>query len=331
MEERTAGKTAEIRLVRCFETGFPARLKEHTGMPKQLYFLGKLPPDAPSVAIVGARRCTAYGRAKARELGQYLAEHGVAVISGLADGIDGYAHEGALAGGGRTYAVLGSGPDICYPRSHCGLYEAILGQDGGILSEYSPGTPPLPGHFPARNRIISALSDLVVVVEARRRSGSLITADFALEQGKTVLAFPGRQGDPLSEGTNMLIAQGAGIVSSYEAVLWEVWHSGRYVYEAGADPEARSEQKKEKRTRSRKKDEEQRREEENTAAAEQAGNMPESTVRQSVLEAVRFDPSGADALLPLAGGDLVLLQGILLDLVLDGKIEEISPGIYAEK
>jgi DNA processing protein len=131
----------------------------------------------------------------------------------MAWGIDGKAHEGALEGGGDTYAVLGCGVDICYPSGHRKIYEAMI-QRGGILSEQPPGMPPIAGHFPARNRIISGLSDLVLVVEAKERSGSLITADLALEQGKDVFAVPGRIGDEMSKGCLNLIKQGAGLADS---------------------------------------------------------------------------------------------------------------------
>ena len=198
---------------------FPRRLLHMADPPKGLYVLGTLPSDElPSVGIVGSRMCSPYGKKVAYQFGMELAAHGVQVISGMALGIDGHAHEGALAAGGKTFAVLGCGADICYPVKNRRLYEA-LPKTGGILSEELPGTPPLPYNFPKRNRIISALSDVVIVVEARKKSGSLITADSALEQGRTVMAVPGRVGDALAEGTNHLIAQGAEIAWSVQAVL----------------------------------------------------------------------------------------------------------------
>ena len=133
----------------------------------------------------------------------------------MARGIDAYGHIGALKAGGDTFAVLGCGVNVCYPRTNQKLYESILAQ-GGIISEYPPDTEPIAQLFPARNRIISALSDVVVVVEAKERSGSLITADFALEQGKDIYAVPGRSTDALSQGCNNLIRQGAGILNSVE-------------------------------------------------------------------------------------------------------------------
>lgn len=159
------------------EKEYPGRLKEIYDPPYALYVKGKLPDNtARAAAIVGARSCTPYGEKYALEYGKKLAECGIQVISGLARGVDGIGQRGALLGGGKTFAVLGSGVDVCYPKNHMGLYLDILEQEGGILSELPPGTPPLPQHFPRRNRIISALSDIVLVMEARERSGSLITA-----------------------------------------------------------------------------------------------------------------------------------------------------------
>lgn len=202
---------------------YPEKLKNISDAPAGIYVQGSLPdPSAPAVAIVGARMCSSYGKKQAYEFAKYLAGCGVAVISGLARGIDGYAHEGALDGGGKTYAILGCGLDHCYPAEHRNLWARIVNQEGGILSEFPACTPPKPWHFPMRNRIISALADLVLVVEAKERSGSLITADCALEQGKSVYAIPGRVGDKLSLGCNRLISQGAGIAYSPEFLLEEL-------------------------------------------------------------------------------------------------------------
>ncbi len=213
----------DIRFVTCFMEEYPARLKEIPDFPYALYVKGALPgEEAPCAAIVGARRCTPYGEKYALEFGRKLAESGVQVISGLARGIDGMGQRGALLGGGATFAVLGSGVDVCYPKEHMGLYVDILEQGGGILSELPPGTPPLAEHFPRRNRIISGLSEIVLVMEARKRSGSLITADMALEQGRDVYALPGPVNSLLSEGCNLLIRQGAGLLLSPETLLEEM-------------------------------------------------------------------------------------------------------------
>lgn len=211
-----------IHYIRRNSDYFPLRLEGLSDVPEGLYCIGSLPDDnIPSVAVVGARSCSSYGRKTAFALGKFLAEHGVQVISGMAMGIDSSAQEGALAAGGKTFAVLGCGVDVCYPRTSYAVYDALAVR-GGIIAEVEPGTKPLAYNFPRRNRIISALSDIVIVVEAREKSGSLITVDCALEQGRTVYAVPGRVGDRLSDGCNFLIAQGAGILWSFEAVMEEL-------------------------------------------------------------------------------------------------------------
>lgn len=208
-----------IAIVPFDDKKYPAKLRLIRNPPRALFVMGSLPGNTVSVGIVGARRCSEYGRTAAGQIAQALALNGVTVVSGLASGIDSAGHAGALKGGGHTYAVLGCGPDICYPAGSRQLYENILEADGGILSEYPPGMHPMPAFFPERNRIISGLSDILIVAEAKKRSGSLITADFALEQGKEVCAVPGRISDPCSEGCNHLIEQGAAILYNIEKFL----------------------------------------------------------------------------------------------------------------
>ncbi len=211
-----------IRFIPWFSEAYPQRLLELSDFPYALYVKGNLPdPASRKAAIVGSRRCTPYGEKYAVEFGKVLAQYGIEVISGLARGIDGMGQRGALMGNGKTFAVLGSGPDVCYPREHIGLYMDILEQGGGILSEYPPGTPPLAWHFPERNRIISGLSDVVLVMEAGEKSGSLITVDMALEQGRDIYALPGPVNSSLSRGCNYLIQQGAGLLTSPEMLLKE--------------------------------------------------------------------------------------------------------------
>lgn len=211
-----------VTCIRKNDPSFPKRLEDLKGMPKQLYIKGQKPKeDKPTIAIIGARLCSSYGSAQARRFGEYFSRAGVQVISGLAQGIDGEAHRGALLGPTATFAVMGNGVDICYPARNRSCYWQILAQDGGILSEYPEGTNPFPSHFPARNRIISALADLILVIEAREKSGSLITVDFALEQGKPVFALPGPVDSPLSLGCHKLIEEGAGIAYSPKQVLNE--------------------------------------------------------------------------------------------------------------
>ena len=172
----------------------------------------------PAAAIIGARLASGYGREQARRFARRLASRGITIISGMARGIDGIAQKAALDAGGRSYAVLGCGVDICYPEENRELYDRLL-QEGGIISEYPPGTYPEARLFPQRNRIISGLSDLVLVIEARKRSGTLITVDMALEQGREVYALPGRVSDSLSDGCNRLIRQGAGAATCPEDIL----------------------------------------------------------------------------------------------------------------
>lgn len=201
-----------IRMVIRGETDYPRRLL-HIGMaPPVLFYAGSLPEEkAKSIALVGARMCSEYGRHYAQEIAYTAAVAGMTVISGMASGVDGAAHRGAMRAGRATYAVLGCGVDRCYPAQNRDIYE-YMKTEGGILSECIPGTMPEGWLFPQRNRIISGLADVVVVVEAKERSGSLITADFALEQGRDIYALPGRAGDALSAGCNRLIRQGAGII-----------------------------------------------------------------------------------------------------------------------
>ncbi len=200
--------------------GYPPLLAELHDPPARLHLRGG-PPDVlsrPAVAVVGARSCSAYGAQVARELAQSLAAAGVVVVSGLARGVDAEAHRGALAAGGLTVAVLGCGIDRDYPRSHAELARRIA-ESGLVVSEYPQGIEPSPWRFPARNRIIAGLARATVVVEARERSGALITADFALELGREVFAAPGEITSALSVGTNDLLRQGATPLLSADDVL----------------------------------------------------------------------------------------------------------------
>lgn len=223
--EETYEKLRErgIRLVTEGEADFPQRLREIPDAPWGLYYVGRLPAEEKrSVAIVGARDCTEYGRFMAKQFGASLARAGVQVISGLARGIDGVSQKAALEAGGYSLGVLGCGVDICYPEENRELYDA-LGASGGFCSEYPPGTLPKAAFFPPRNRLISGFADGLLVIEAKERSGTLITVDMALEQGREVYAVPGRATDPLSGGCNRLIRQGAGLVSTPEELLEELY------------------------------------------------------------------------------------------------------------
>lgn len=211
-----------IKFISAEHEKFPDRLKRIPDSPFGIFVKGRLPSEEKkSVGIVGARQCSYYGKQMAERLAVTLAECGVQIISGMALGVDGYAQTAALEAGGESFAVLGCGVDVCYPGRNRTLY-AKLEARGGILSEYPPGREPLALHFPIRNRLISGLSDCLLVVEAKERSGSLITADMALEQGRDVYAVPGRVGDVLSAGCNRLISQGAGIILSEKELISEL-------------------------------------------------------------------------------------------------------------
>lgn len=198
---------------------YPEKLRNIFQPPYALYVRGRLPKNhLGSVAVIGARNCSEYGREVAKYFASELAKAGLQIMSGLARGIDGYAHEGAMACGGSTYGVLGCGIDICYPIENFSLYMDMQKQ-GGVISEYGIGVSPKVGYFPMRNRIISGLSDGILVVEAKEKSGSLITVDIGLEQGKNIYALPGRMNDPLSKGCNNLIKMGAKLVSGPEDIL----------------------------------------------------------------------------------------------------------------
>ena len=188
---------------------YPALLKDIHDPPSQLYCIGDLSLlSMQCVAVVGTRRCSPYGRWAAGEIARAVAGSGTCVVSGMASGIDSAAHKGALDAGGKTIAVFGTGVDICFPASNAGLYERIA-ESGLIVSEYEPGEGPMAWHFPARNRIISGLSRATIVVEGAIKSGSMITASLALEQGRDVFAVPGNINQPNSRGVNKLIADGA--------------------------------------------------------------------------------------------------------------------------
>lgn len=221
-QELRALEKMGARLLTWEEEEYPPNLKQIYDPPPVLYIVGKVTPyDQRAVAIVGSRYPTTYGRLAAERISSGLGKLGVTVVSGLARGVDSSAHQGALASGGRTIGVLGCGIDIIYPPENRGLFDRVSGQ-GAVISEFPLKTPPDSDHFPIRNRIISGVSLGVVVVEATLRSGSLITARFALEQGREVYALPGNVDSARSEGTNQLIKQGAKLVIRAEDIVEEI-------------------------------------------------------------------------------------------------------------
>ncbi len=275
------------------DPGFPERLLRIPDCPYGLFYKGRL-PDAtrPCAAVIGARRCSSYGRAQARRAARVLAGCGVQIISGMAAGIDGIAQEEAVSQGGTSFAVLGSGADVCYPEDHRALYQDLQ-REGGVISELAPGTPPLAAHFPLRNRIISGLSDAVIVIEAREKSGTLITADYALDQGRDVLAMPGRVTDPVSAGCNRLIAQGAGAILSMDDLPAMLGLSGAPLKKKGAPPA-----------------------------------LVLSEDEKKVFSSLDVMPTGLEELAAKTGLGFGRLGEILLGLQLKGAVEEISKNMY---
>lgn len=282
--------------IRCYTIGnkeYPEKLRQLAKPPLRLYVQGRLPnPAQPSVAIVGAREATPYGRFVAQKFARVLAANGVQVISGFARGIDRAGHEGALQVPAATFGIMGCGVDICYPRENIDLYPEMILQ-GGLISEYEPGTPPRAGHFPMRNRIISAFADKILVVEARIKSGALITADHALEQGKDVYAVPGRIDDDLSAGCNHLIAQGAAIALSPEELLKD--------FEIDCL---------------------------NFITFRKKNKIALAPEEETVYDCIRLQPQHIEELMAKTKMDLSKLTAILLELELKGLIKEITKNQY---
>jgi len=208
----------DVRILSYTDREYPQSLLEISDAPVVLYVKGKIPCDVPSIGIVGSRRASIYGVTIAEQFGCRLAEYGIHIVSGMARGIDTAAHKGVLKARGLTTAVLGCGLAHVYPKENDQLMEEIA-CNGAVISEFSMQTPPVSFNFPRRNRIISGLSSGVIVVEAARRSGALITADCALEQGREVYAVPGKVDIPGAQGTNDLIKQGAKLVTCVEDIL----------------------------------------------------------------------------------------------------------------
>ena len=215
-------KTKSIKLLIHGKNDYPEKLSHISDPPILLYCKGRTDIlDKPTVAVIGARACSNYGSLAAKELGRELAAMGIVVVSGMARGIDGICQLAALESGGESIGVLGSGVEVCYPPENRFLYERLQSQ-GAVISENPPFTAPHAGLFPQRNRIISGLADIVVVMESREKSGTLITVDMALEQGKEIYAMPGRMTDPVSRGCNKLIKQGAGLMLSPREFVEEI-------------------------------------------------------------------------------------------------------------
>ncbi len=279
---------------------YPPLLMELRDAPDTLYAVGD--PDTlhlPAIAIVGSRNPTSGGRDNAFHFARHLAATGFVIVSGLAEGIDAAAHEGALAVGGRTVAVLGHGLDQIYPASNGALAERIL-KDGALVSEYSVGTPPRRGHFPQRNRIISGLCLGTLVVEAARRSGSLITARTAGEQGREVFAIPGSIHNPMSRGCHQLIRQGARLVETADDILSELAPLVAGLMENADD----------------------------AGYATTTDEQDEDYVR--LVDALGFDPQTPEELAAKTGLTIEQVSSMLLILELQERIESLPGGAYSK-
>ena len=288
------------RVLHLADTDYPPALLNTDDPPLLLHVLGRIPAQWPAaIAVVGSRNPTPQGRDNAQAFGRSLAQAGLTVVSGLALGIDGAAHEGALEGAApdqlATIAVVGTGLDRVYPRQHEAL-AARIAQRGLIVSEYPLGTPPLPANFPRRNRIIAGLSEGTLVVEAALQSGSLITARMAIDQGKDVFAIPGSIHSTQSRGCHALLRQGAKLVESAQDVLEEL--------RPGLAPAA------------------------STPARSTDGGDGATGAARQLLEALGFDPVGLDALIARTGTSTSELQAHLLELELAGLVARLPGGLY---
>lgn len=274
---------------------YPPLLKETCNPPAVLFYQGAAPVWTRTVAIVGARKATAYGVNAAKSIAEGLSAEGVTIVSGGARGVDTVSHEGCLAGGAPTVVVLACGLDVTYPPENRNLFRKVREAGGAILSEYAPGTPPLGQQFPARNRIIAGMSRAVLVTEAAERSGSLITADFALEEGRDVFSVPGSIWSSMSRGTNRLIRSGAICCTGAADILSE--------YGWGA---AQAEEREKSRFR-------------------------QLTLEEEMV--YRFCCMGetvsTETLLEQSGFSMAKLTMILLSLTMKGCITEEGPGLYA--
>ncbi len=285
------------------EANYPSALLDIEDPPLMLYMLGAyavrpvgISSQAPNIAIVGSRNPTPQGEANARQFAKAFGSAGLCVVSGLALGIDGAAHDGAMLGGGTTIAVVGTGLDRVYPKKHLELARRITRQ-GVIISEFPLGTPPLAANFPKRNRIISGLSRGTLVVEAALQSGSLITARLAVEQGKDVFAIPGSIHSPQSRGCHALIKQGAKLVELAQDVLEELRLGPPDSLSRSIDARAESE-------------------------------AEDSSSRDPLIAALGFDAVSLDALQARTGMDTPSLQARLLELELDGQVARLPGGLF---
>ncbi|MCR5591570.1 MAG: DNA-processing protein DprA [Lachnospiraceae bacterium] len=317
---------------------YPEKLQDIASRPYGLFIKGSLPdPEVPSVAIVGARECSEYGRTMAEYFGNRLAAEGVQIISGMAWGIDGISQEAALSAGGRSYAVMGCGPDIVYPARNRVLYDRLTENGNGIISEYAPATPAMARRFPPRNRIISALSDVLIVVEARAKSGTLITVDMAIEQNRTVMVVPGRLTDSLSAGCLNLLYQGALPATGIDAVMDALGIPRRIPSENSPEGTGTLGKNDESPDASGKKVAPGK----SDAARKSGAKKPEAPViiknRElpgdlgKVESVLTLDPLSAENIAAMAGMPLEKVMILLTRLELEGAAKELWPGFFVKK
>ena len=279
---------------------FPELLTQLSDPPPQLYVNGNTDIlHLPALAIVGSRNPTDGGARSAFEFSRHLARCGFCIVSGLAQGIDAAAHRGALAAGAPTIAVLGNGIDSIYPASNQELAEQIVAQ-GAVVSEYPPGTPPMRAYFPQRNRLISGLCLGTLVVEAARRSGSLITARLAAEQGREVFALPGSIHNPLARGCHQLIRDGAKLVESADDIICELAPLAAHVLQSSME-----------------------------STPSEGGVDSDDKEYVKLQKSLGHDPVGIDELVQHSGLTIDQVSSMLLIMELDGKIEKLSGGRYA--
>ena len=291
-----------LQVLSALDPRYPAQLLPLAGAPGLLFVRGDPAAlAAPQLAVVGSRRPTALGRSTAREFACSLAHAGLGITSGLALGIDAASHEGALAARGITVAVCGTGLDLCYPPANAPLAERIVDAGGALVSEFLPGTLPLPHHFPQRNRIISGLALGVLVVEAAPQSGSLITARYAGEQGRPLLAIPGSIHSPLSRGCHQLLRDGAALVERIDDIFAEIGFSPNYQMLMNLT----------------------------TDGSPPSGDAPRlDNPAEILLDALGFEPTSADALIASTGLSSSSIASLLLALELEGRISCDATGRY---
>ena len=306
-----------IRAVRHDEEGYPERFRNLSDRPYCMFLQGNLPEkDLPAIAVVGSRRPSIYGEEMTEDFAGALAGAGIVIISGIAMGIDGISHRAALNAGGKTVGILGSGIGVPYPKENWTLYREMC-EKGCVMSEYGPGVPPLKYHFPHRNRLISALSDGILVVEAAERSGTLITVDRGLEQGKEIYVIPGRIGDRMSAGCLQLIKQGARLVTDpYEiaADLAEIVNN-RLQNETNREDESKKSKNCGQFAELSKKSEN--------------GNLGLARDEKVVYDLCRLDTRHFDSLLQGSGLSVARLSEILFSLQAKGLVRQTVPNYYS--